>query len=55
MAPSKEVTNDLESFSVTVHARLVVHSVITILMIKTAVTDEKVDKNLLRVVGASLG
>ena len=29
--------------------------VIIILMIKTAVTDEKVDKNLLRVVGASVG
>ena len=55
MAPSKQVTNRLESFSITKHARLVFHTVIIILMIKTVVTDEKVDKNLLRVVGASVG
>ena len=57
LAPSKQVTNHLEteSFPITKHARLVVHIVIIILMIKTAVTDEKSDKNLLRVVGASVG
>ena len=55
LAPSKQVTNHLESFSISKHARLVVHTVIIILTIKTVVTDEKVDKNLLRVVGASVG
>ena len=40
----------MESFSIT---NMVVHTVIIILMIKTAVTDEKVDKNMVEALVAN--